>query len=93
MIILSMWNCVYARFLVKLKCFPACNMLMRLRSAGFIAKTVIKFSNTLLLSWHIALCPRLERTLQCELRYLASHMNVLIKLPRQYKNVFAANGE
>lgn len=93
MIILSMWNCVYARFLVKLKCFPACNMLKRLWSGGFIAKSLMKFSNTLLLSGHIVFCPKLERTLQCALGHLASHMYVLIKLPRQCKNVFAANGE
>lgn len=71
MVILSMWDCVYAQFLVKLQRFPARNMLKRFQGVGFSAKTLRKFSDTLLLSWHIELCPKLERTLQWELRHAA----------------------
>lgn len=93
MIILSMWDCVYAQFPVKLQCFPACSMLQRLPGVGFSARTVRKFSNTLLLSWHAVLCPKPERTLQWELKHAANHGDVLRKPPRQYQDGFAADGK
>lgn len=93
MIILSMWDCVSARFLVKLQGCPAGNMLKGLQAVGFSARTVREFSNTLLSPWHIVLCPKLQRTLQWELRHPADHENVLRKPPRQYQKGFVANRE